>query len=197
MESIALFPLSTVLFPGGRMPLQIFEARYLDLISQCLKNDQGFGVVWLREGSEVYKPDSPVKTRLAQVGTYARIVDWDSLPNGLLGITIEGVKKFRVVSSLQQENNVHMAEVEWLEADPVLELPDSYAELRGLLHQLLEHPHLERLQLPALSEDLATLSYLLAQYLPIGEAIKFELLSISDPQFRLERLSKLLEEYRE
>ncbi|WP_101757630.1 LON peptidase substrate-binding domain-containing protein [Oceanicoccus sp. KOV_DT_Chl] len=94
MATIPLFPLGSVLFPQGRMSLQIFEPRYLDLVSRCLKDDSGFGVVWLRQGREVHKPEQAVDPRFAQVGCYATIVDWDSLPNGLLGITIEGNKNF-------------------------------------------------------------------------------------------------------
>jgi Lon protease-like protein len=177
------------------MPLQIFEPRYLDLVSQCLKNDQGFGVVWLREGREVYQPDAEVNPRLAQIGTYARVVDWDSLANGLLGITIEGSRKFRLVSSFQQANHLHMAEVEWLESEPVIELTAEAIEMKGLLAQLLAHPHVERLKLSGEVDDVASLGYLLAQLLPIAEASKFDLLANSDPLSRLEQLSTLLEEY--
>lgn len=195
MDTIAIFPLSTVLFPCARMPLQIFEPRYLDLVSDCLKNDQGFGVVWLREGREVYKADAEVNPRLAQIGTYARVVDWDSLSNGLLGITIEGSRKFRLVSSFQQANHLHMAEVEWLESEPVIELTPQAIDMKVLLAQLLEHPHVERLKLSGEVNDVASLGYLLAQFLPIEEAKKFDLLASNDPVSRLELLAKLLEEY--
>jgi Lon protease-like protein len=177
------------------MPLQIFEPRYLDLVSDCLKNDQGFGVVWLREGREVYKADAEVNPRLAQIGTYARVVDWDSLSNGLLGITIEGSRKFRLVSSFQQANHLHMAEVEWLESEPVIELTPQAIDMKVLLAQLLEHPHVERLKLSGEVNDVASLGYLLAQFLPIEEAKKFDLLASNDPVSRLELLAKLLEEY--
>ena len=195
MDTIPIFPLSTVLFPSARMPLQIFEPRYLDLVSQCLKHDQGFGVVWLREGREVYQADAAVSPRLAQIGTYARVVDWDSLANGMLGITIEGSKKFRLVSSCQQDNHLHMAEVEWLEREPEIELTAQAIEMKGLLAQLLAHPHVERLRLSGEVNDIASLSHLLAQLLPIAEASKFDLLANSDPMARLEQLSTLLDEY--
>ena len=115
METIALFPLSSVLMPGARLPLQIFEPRYLDLVSDCMKQDKGFGVILLRAGSELLSKDSERSdARLAALGTYARIVDWDRLPDGKLGITIEGEKKFRLLSSSVEANLLHRGEVEWL-----------------------------------------------------------------------------------
>ncbi|MBL4827474.1 MAG: LON peptidase substrate-binding domain-containing protein [Spongiibacteraceae bacterium] len=105
--TIPLFPLSAVLLPHGRMPLQIFEPRYLDLVSECLKTDTGFGVVWLSQGSEVLtKPtQNSVNGTYANIGTYAKIVDWDKLSNGLLGITVEGEKKFRLLSSQKKSKS--------------------------------------------------------------------------------------------
>ena len=196
MDTIALFPLSTVLLPGGRMRLQIFEPRYLDLVSRCLKGEQqGFGVVWLRQGKEVYKQETDADNRLSQVGTMARIVDWDSLPNGLLGITIEGDKKFRLVSSFQQPDHLNMAEVEWVAAEPQIALPEQSDELTALLSQLLQHPHLARMELSAEVADVSTLSFLLTQLLPFPEETKFQLLAMSDPVARLQCVTELLDEF--
>ena len=93
MTDIPLFPLGTVLFPSGRLPLQIFERRYVDMISKCMREGTGFGVVWIRRGSEVAEA-SVTNLDLGDYGTMATIVDWDQLPNGLLGITIEGTQRF-------------------------------------------------------------------------------------------------------
>lgn len=194
LETIPLFPLGSVLFPRGRMPLQVFEPRYLDLVSSCLKSESGFGVPWLREGSEVYQPNQEVDPRLAQVGTYAKIVDWNSLPNGLLGITIEGEKKFRLLSSYQADDHLHMAEVEWIEEEPVIALPQQSLEMKELLDQLLQHPHIERLNLNPIVEDVSTLGFLLTQFLPIAESSKFSLLALPDPVQRLHLLTDLLDE---
>lgn len=200
METIPLFPLSTVLLPHGRMALQIFEPRYLDLVSRCLKHDDGsalasgFGVVWLREGAEVYQSDDQDGPRLAQIGTYAKIVDWDSLSNGLLGITIEGTQTFRMVSSYQRQDYLHMAEVEWLEEDPLIALPEQSVEMKGLLLQLLEHPHVLRMKLSTEVNDVGTLAYLLIQLLPIAESVKFQLLTVRDPLLRLQELMDILDQ---
>ena len=197
-ETIPLFPLGAVLLPHGRMPLQIFEPRYLDLVSHCLKSDTGFGVVWLAQGRDVsvkksQKPSTTVRPKLSQIGTYAKIVDWDALPNGLLGITIEGDKKFRLLSSQQQANKLHVGEIQWIEREPVLSLPEEAVELQGLLSQLLQHPHVARLKVDANVDDVGHLACLLTQLLPIDERVKFDLLAITDPLYRLEQLMTLLD----
>ncbi|HCD53950.1 MAG TPA: ATP-dependent protease, partial [Halieaceae bacterium] len=89
---LPLFPLSAVLLPYGKMPLQIFEQRYLDLVRDCMKSGTDFGVVWIRRGEEVAVKGS--RQQLGDLGTLARIVDFDQLPNGLLGVTIEGRERF-------------------------------------------------------------------------------------------------------
>jgi Lon protease-like protein len=149
----------------------------------------------LRQGSEVHKADPVVDPRLAQVGSYATVVDWDSLPNSLLGITIEGGKKFRVLSSFQQKDNLHMAEVEWIEPEACVSLPEQSDEMKTLLLQLLDHPHIARLKLDPVVEDVGTLGHLLAQLLPIEESLKFELLKMTQPVLRMERLIALLDQY--
>lgn len=194
MTNIPLFPLNTVLFPHARLPLQIFEPRYLDLVSHCLKSDTGFGVVWLRQGSEVILKKPGVDPRLAEMGTYAKIVDWDSLPNGHLGITIEGQEKFLIEESEQQANKLHTATIEWLAAEPFIALPDHAGELTGLLEQLIQHPHVAALNINPDIRDVDTLGCILAQLLPIDEAIKYTLLSSMDPLTRLEQLMDFLDE---
>lgn len=195
METIPLFPLSSVLLPGGRMPLQIFEPRYLDLVSDCMKHDSGFGVVLLREGREVVQHDAvPLDTRLSPLGTYAKIVDWDALSNGMLGVTIEGQKKFRLLSSVVEANHLHIGEVEWLEDEPRVSLPEDGPELKGLLQQLTDHPHTAKLHISPDIDDASILGCVLTQLLPIDEAIKFELLVEQDPLLRLEQIMKLLDD---
>jgi hypothetical protein len=194
MSTLALFPLNSVLFPAARMPLQIFEPRYLDLVSECLKADTGFGVVWLRQGHEVVRKELAYAPRLAATGVYARIVDWDKRPNGLLGITIEGQRRFNIVSSEQRPNKLHVAQVQWLpELEPIA-LPSGSGALQGLVGQLLEHPHVAPLGINPVVKDVDTLGCILAQLLPIDEAIKYSMLSAMDPLTRLEQLMELLEE---
>jgi Lon protease-like protein len=197
METIPLFPMHAVLFPHGRMFLQVFESRYLDLIGQCMKEDSGFGLVWLKQGQEVYRSNELVDPQLAQIGTYAKIVDWDSLPSGLLGVTIEGGDRFRLLTSYQRKDHLHMGEIEWIEAAGAIELPENYAELWGLLQTLLDHPHVDRLKLNPVVNDVDAVSCLLAQLLPIEERVKFNLLAAVEPLDRMARIMTLLNQYSE
>ena len=97
METIPLFPLNSVLFPKGRISLQIFESRYVDMIRNSLKTQSGFGIVLINSGTEVAKTGQ--KLDIHRTGTYCEVVDWNQLPNGLLGITAEGRSTFRVIES--------------------------------------------------------------------------------------------------
>ena len=103
-KKIPLFPLRVVIFPGGRLDLQIFERRYLDLISHCLKSNTGFGVCLLKSGEEVIKAAG--QQTIHQTGTYSKIVDWDQLENGLLSITVEGAAKFKISDCWQELGRV-------------------------------------------------------------------------------------------
>jgi Lon protease-like protein len=97
-QTIPLFPLRTVLFPGGTLPLRIFEPRYVDMIRWCMRESSGFGVVLLKEGSDVLDASTPADTpNIFSVGTEAQIIDFDQADNGLLGIVARGGEKFRVL----------------------------------------------------------------------------------------------------
>jgi Lon protease-like protein len=100
---LPLFPLGTLLLPHGRLPLQIFERRYIDMISKCMREGTRFGVVWIKKGSEVAQA-SKTNLDLGAYGTVANIVDWDQLPNGLLGITIEGEARFHVKNTWREDS---------------------------------------------------------------------------------------------
>jgi Lon protease-like protein len=191
---LPLFPLGAVLFPGGRVPLQVFEPRYVDLVRRSMRNDSEFGVVWIREGSEVVLNRQDPMPRLAQVGSFARIVDWDALPGGRLGVTIEGRGKFRLLSAEQQPDFLVVAKVQPLPAEPDLSLPERANDLLVLLRQLIEHPLIARLKLEPELRDAGRLTNQLAQLLPIAEAEKFNLLAELDPLTRLDRLLLVLEQ---
>ncbi|MGH6609641.1 MAG: LON peptidase substrate-binding domain-containing protein, partial [Burkholderiaceae bacterium] len=104
---IPLFPLNTVIFPGGVLPLRIFEPRYLDMVSNSLRTDTGFGICLLRSGWETDR-----RARIHPMGTLCKIVDWTSLPDGLLGITAQAAARIRVVSSQMRSDNLMVGEVE-------------------------------------------------------------------------------------
>lgn len=127
-ESIPLFPLNTVLFPQGRLSLRIFETRYLDMVRTCMREASGFGVVLIREGVEAGGP-----AQTFAVGTLARIVDFDQLGDGLLGITALGERRFRILDHGVQQDGLRTGLVEWLEETSV---PDAAPGLESYAHLL-------------------------------------------------------------
>ncbi|MEP5763384.1 MAG: LON peptidase substrate-binding domain-containing protein [Halieaceae bacterium] len=183
---IPLFPLSSVLFPGGRVPLQIFEQRYIDLVRSCLKEDSGFGLAWVAKGSEVAQPGAG-QPNLGEFGCYARIVDWDSLPNGLLGITIEGNERFRLKSARAETNQLVMGEVEMEPRRPAEPMREEWDSMLEVLLSLEQHPHVKKLGISADHADAWQVGAILAQLLPVDERIKYELLGMDDiEEFMLE-----------
>ncbi len=193
-ETIALFPLKSVLFPKGRLPLQIFEQRYIDLISECLRNDRGFGVCLLKEGDEVVTPGS--HQQVHRVGTYAQIVDWDQLPNGLLGVTVEGVRKFMVQECSYDKNQVLRAEVAFCDVDLVgeeaIELEHHHEVLVDLVEQLVSHPVISKLGMNIAYHDLRELGWRLSELVPLSLERKQALLELQDPRQRIEEIEALL-----
>jgi Lon protease-like protein len=187
--TLPLFPLSTVLFPGCLLDLQIFEARYLDMLSRCLKQGSEFGVVCIIEGEEVGQAAS----RFADIGCAASIRDWQQRPNGLLGIRVEGARRFRVLSSQVQRDQSTLAEVEWLDDQPERPLLAEHADLAALLNALAEHPLVAALGMGGVASGQQALANQLAYLLPFSEEQKLQLLAISDPLQRLERIQTLLE----
>lgn len=181
---IALFPLHTVLFPGGPLPLRIFETRYTDMVRRCMREQQPFGVVLIQEGDEA----GDVATT-ATVGCTARIADFHTLHDGFLGISCVGVQKFRVLRVWRASDGLNMGEISWLPTDRELALPERYAHLadtvRRALEDLSEHyEHVERK-----FDDAAWIGARLTELLPIELADKQALLELDDP---IERLDSLL-----
>jgi len=188
--NLALFPLSTVLFPGCILDLQIFEARYLDMISRCMKQGSGFGVVCILEGQEV--GDAP--EGFALVGCEALIRDFQQQDNGLLGIRVEGGRRFRVLSSELQRDQLTVAEVEWLDEAPEQPLQEEDEDLVALLKALAEHPMVAALNMGTEATGQQSLANQLAYLLPFSELDKIDLLELDDPQQRLDAIQVLLDE---
>ena len=188
--TLPLFPLKTVLFPGCVLDLQIFEARYLDMIARCMKQGTGFGVVCILEGSEV--GDAP--DDIALIGCEALIRDFQQQENGLLGIRVEGGRRFGVLSAERQRDQLLVAEVEWLDVIPEQPLEEEDQDLLALLKALAEHPMVAALNMNTEVAGQQSLSNQLAYLLPFAEADKIELLQVNDPQQRLDGIQVLLDE---
>ena len=188
--TLPLFPLSTVLFPGCVLDLQIFEARYLDMIARCMKQGSGFGVVCILEGSEV--GDAPQD--IALIGCEALIRDFKQQDNGLLGIRVEGGRRFQVLSTQAQPNQSLLAEIEWMDEVAEQPLGDEDQDLLALLKALAEHPMVAALEMNTEVSGQQSLGNQLAYLLPFAEEDKLELLQVDDPQQRLDGIQVLLDE---
>jgi Lon protease-like protein len=186
-----LFPLSGVLFPFGRVPLKIFEPRYLDLVRDCMKSSSPFGVVWIRRGAEVVQRGRAAP-ELGDYGTCAHIVDWDQLPNGLLGITIEGAQRFELMDTHTRPNGLVVGQVELQPAVMPTPLSADWLSLLDVLRSLETHPHVERMKLRVDYNDAWQVAYTLTQLLPLDEALKYELLGLDSVEALLAQLHGLL-----
>ena len=193
MTDIPLFPLGTVLFPSGRLPLQIFERRYVDMISKCMREGAGFGVVWIRRGSEVAEA-SVTNLDLGDYGTMATIVDWDQLPNGLLGITIEGAERFHIEKVWREDSGLNMARVDIEPSPDVVEIPEEGRSMIDVLAGLQRHPEVRRLGLTVDTGSAWNICHVLTQLLPIDNSVKYELLGITDINVYVDELDELLSE---
>ena len=190
-EAMPVFPLQGVLLlPGGRLPLRIFEPRYLDMISSCLRSDAPFGVVLIREGHET----GPATTY--DVGTLARITDWYQGSDGLLGITAVGERRFRVLSKSRQRDGLNIGDVEIIDTEPSAELPEEYQPMAQILAGVLGN--LGRLyeSLDTNYEDAGWVGYRFAEILPIAPEQKQSCLEIEDPIERLRVVREVLRDVR-
>ena len=182
---IPLFTLHTVLLPGGILPLRIFEPRYVDMVSACMKSDSEFGVVLISEGEEVGRAASS-----RMVGTLARITDWQQGSDGLLNITCLGGERFRVLSSAVNADQLTTASVELLPSYSVVPVPEEYNYLQGALprlQKLLGYPSDE------MRDDAAWLGSRLVEIMPITLDRKQQILQMNDSVDRLARVAAELD----
>lgn len=191
MSELPLFPLHGVLLPNGRMPLQIFEPRYLDLVRDCLKHDTAFGVVWIRRGSEVAERGRAA-AELGDWGCYARIVDWDQLPNGLLGVTIEGAGRFDLYDTRVEANGLVVGRIEDRPMPPPVPMAAQWQSMLDVLQSLEIHPHVQRLGMQVDHGDARQVAWGLAQLLPLDEALKYQWLGLDDAELLLSQLDRVL-----
>lgn len=185
---LPLFPLNTVLFPGGPLRLRIFEPRYLDMVSRCMRESSSFGVALITEGRE-----AGGTARTTDVGTTARIVDFERLDDGLLGITAHGEKKFRILEVKTQSDGLNVADVNFLPDEPAMEIPEDLAILAELLKQAFaqvgaaygtQTPHFE---------SAGWVGMRLAEILPLPMPEKQQCLEMDDAVARLRLLRERLD----
>lgn len=184
-SNITLFPLNTVLFPGGPLPLRIFEPRYLKMVSDCMKHDRPFGVCLIKEGQEAGEPAVPF-----EYGTLARIEDWNQLADGHLGITARGGERFLVRESRVDENQLLTAEVDTLKVAPVTGIDEQFQPLVEVLRKALPQagPYYEHME--PHWDDPDWVAFRIAELLPQDNDFKLELLRAATSAQRLTLVDK-------
>lgn len=192
MKEIPLFPLPLILFPGGRLPLQIFEMRYLDMVKHCFKKKAGFGIIMIEEGDEVLRDKDAQLPAVAHSGTYCEIVDFDQSADGNLAIVIEGRKKFVVCDQYETPDRLMMAQVEFSDEEEEVSVPDEDRHLADLLGSFVEHEAIRQLNLDINFDDAREVSWRLTELLPCSNLEKQRLFELKNPLRRLKELDRLL-----
>lgn len=180
---IPIFPLNTVLFPAGRLPLRIFEVRYVDMTKACIRDNSVFGVCLIREGREAGVPAVPYT-----LGCTARIVKWEVQGAGLFSLITEGEQVFRILDSRRERDGLLRAQVELVEPMPTLALTPEHAALAEFVAELIDKLGAEHFSAPARLDDAVWVCHRLAEILPMDDDARLELLGLRDPALLLSRI---------
>ena len=189
-NTIPFFPLSTVLFPEGPLPLRVFEPRYLDMVSRCLKEDSEFGVLLIMSGSETGDAN------MVSVGTTARIRDWYQGSDGILGITAIGVRRFRATSFTRERDGLYVGQIDALDPERHVPLPEEYRPMAALLEVVINDLGKLYENIEKHYDDATWVGRRFAEILPISQAQKQHCLEIDDPMERLSFVRPLLRSIR-
>jgi uncharacterized protein len=197
LQSLPLFPLGAVLFPGGVMQLRVFEVRYLDMLGRCHKAGAPFGVVLLTQGSEVRQPGG--KEAFSTVGTLATIDDLENPRPGLMMIRASGAQRFRITSSDQLKHGLWIADVERMPPDMSVAIPDdlkltatALGKLIASLQEKADAPGRMPLQGPWRLDDCGWVANRWCELLPLPMQLKQRLMELDNPLVRLELVSDVL-----
>jgi len=201
ITNLPLFPLGTVLFPQGLLPLRIFEVRYLHMVTACQREGTPFGVVSLLQGSEVDKAGATRSEAFQTIGTLARILDVAAPMPGLLQIRCTGEQRFRVVRHEKLRHGLWVAEVSCLEPDSRVAIPEDLAPVAGRLGQLIRKLQEQGVsaadmpvQQPYELDDCAWVANRWSELLPLSPALKQRLMALESPLLRLELVGDLLDQ---
>ena len=184
-EEHFIFPLSSVLFPGGTLPLKIFEQRYLEMTKACIRDGKPFGVCLIREGREVGEPAVP-----EDVGCLATIESWDMQQLGMFNLIARGAERFRLQETSIAKNGLITGMIERLPDEPTAGAPDRVCA--DVLKLIIDKVGESKFPAPRALDDPLWVSYRLAEVLPFEQPIKQELLEIPSAEARLQRLRELL-----
>lgn len=185
-----MFPLRAVLFPGGLLPLRIFEQRYMEMTKDCLRAQRPFGVCLIRSGEEVGAPATP-----EDIGCLAHIAQWDMQQPGLLQVTVRGGQRFRILERRVQPDGLARARIEPLPEERDAPLPDEYLGCARLLRLVIEEHGARTIEAPFRFDSSSWVGARLCELLPVPLAAKQRLMELSDCRERLEILRKFLEQH--
>jgi uncharacterized protein len=185
---IPLFPLNAVLFPGGFLPLRVFEQRYMDMVTHALRDGTNFGICLIASGQEVGKPAVP-----QNIGTIARIGEWDMQQLGVLSIKVHGEQRFRIVEQRTESSGLLIAKVALIDNEPPLRLPSTLSRLLPLMRVILADAG-DAVPPPHKLDDAVWLGNRYAELLPISLMAKQKLMEIDDSLLRVETIYQYLEQ---
>lgn len=196
---IPLFPLGTTLFPGGAIALKIFEARYLDMMKRCLREDSPFGVVSILDDKPI-DSDASALANFSNIGTLAKLEEFDAVQPALYMTKSYGTQRFQLISIKQEDDGLWMGEVELIDPDPEMPLPIEHEKVAALLQEIISVIKSEDLlgddafKMPANLDDCGWVANRLAELLPLPPAQKNHLLAQSNPRIRLDLISEIIED---
>ena len=189
-NNLPVFPLGLVALPGTIHHLQIFEPRYVNMVNECMEKDQGFVIVFQKQA---LKNDD---YEISKKGSYVEIIDFNNLPNGLLGITVKSINKVSIKDLTQLQDGLHIAEINPL-VDPEVDdqaLLAEFPEITNILNQLVKHPRIIDMPIEVDFNSADSVAYHLAGLIPIPWSHKQSLLEAFDASQRFTILSKYIEE---
>jgi Lon protease-like protein len=192
---IPRFPLQSVLFPGGRLPMRIFEQRYMDMAKVCLKESTSFGICLIARGEEVARAGQKAAEPHA-VGTLAHIADWDMQQLGVLEIIAQGGDRFRLLRHWAEDSGLLKGEVEMMAAPAARPVPGAYERLVPLLRAIVDEMAVGAPNAPATPHRFSDSDWLgmrYAEVLPIPVIARQKLLEVEDSIDRLEIIYRFLE----
>jgi len=185
--TLPLFPLNTLVFPGGRLPLRVFEQRYLDMIKQAIADSTPFGICAIREGAEVGAPAVPYA-----VGTRVIITDWDMPQTGILHIDTQAQQRFVIRSLHTEPNGLLIGSVESVSVEVIAPIPDELQLAAEILRHIVKEYGDAHFPTPHHFEDAVWVGYRLSEVLPLKLSTKQSLLEMNDSVERLRILNEIL-----
>ena len=189
MSELPLFPVHSVLFPDGRFRLRVFEKRYMDMVTRCIKQETPFGVCLIRAGHEVGEAAQP-----SSVGTTANLDEYDMPQTGILHISVRGGQRFRVLDTRVLADQLIMGDTALLPEEPHVDLGSTHENLRELLAKILNEVDGRYYYLPVRLDDATWVAYRLAEFLPVSNECGQQVLEQPDPRRKLDILAAQITE---